>query len=126
MSQYSQAEIVEIEERLRQAMLNSDVVELDALIAPELIFTNHLGQLCSKEEDLAAHRSGVIKFKEITPSEQRIQIHDGFAIASVNMHVVGSYEGTENDCSIRFTRVWSKSSTGSLQIVAGHTSIVSA
>ena len=36
----TQAQIVELEERLRQAMLGSDVVELDALIAPELLFTN--------------------------------------------------------------------------------------
>jgi hypothetical protein len=124
MSQYSEAQIVEIEERLRQAMLHSDVAELDALIAPEIIFTTHLGQLYSKEEDLAAHRSGVFKFRELTPSEQRILIHNGFAVVSVKMRVLGSYEGSETDFSIRFTRVWSKSSTDSLQIIAGHTSVV--
>ena len=34
-------EILEAEERLRQAMLDSDVTALDELLAPELIFTNH-------------------------------------------------------------------------------------
>ncbi len=67
----------------------------------------------------------MIKFKELTPSEQLILIHnDGFAVVSVKMHVLGSYDGAETDLCIRFTRVWSKSSTGSLQIIAGHTSVV--
>jgi hypothetical protein len=44
----TQAQIIELEEQLRQAMLRSDVVELDALIAPELLFTNHLGQVLAK------------------------------------------------------------------------------
>jgi hypothetical protein len=43
----TQAQIIELEQRLRQAMLGSDIVELDALIAPELLFTNHLGQISS-------------------------------------------------------------------------------
>ena len=66
MSDNLQSQIIELEERLRQAMLYSDVNELDALIAPELLFTNHLGQIFSKQEDLDAHRSGKFKFTEIT------------------------------------------------------------
>jgi hypothetical protein len=52
MSDNLQAQIVELEERLRQAMLHSDVAKLDALIAPELLFTNHLGQRISKQMGL--------------------------------------------------------------------------
>ena len=121
----TQSQIIELEERLRQAMLRSDVVELDALIAPELLFTNHLGQLVSKQDDLEAHRSGQFKFTELTPSERQIQFNDGFTVVSVLMHIVGSYEGTpvvEQD--IRFTRVWAISISGSIQIIAGHTSAI--
>ncbi len=125
MSQYSQAKVAQWEERLRQAMLHSDVAELDILIAPELIFTNHLGQLITKQEDLAIHQSGALKLRELIPSEQLIRFNQDFAIISVQMHLLGSYEGTAIDVSIRYTRVWSKSSTGSIQIVAGHSSVVS-
>ena len=125
MAQHSQVEVVELEERLRQAMLYSDVAELDALIAPELIFTNHLGQIIGKQEDLAIHQSGALKLRELTPSEQRIGFNQEFAIVSVQMHLLGSYEATAIDVRIRYTRVWSKSSTGSIQIVAGHSSVVS-
>jgi Domain of unknown function (DUF4440) len=125
MSKHSEEQIVEIEERLRQAMLKSDVAELDALIAPELIFTSYLGQLVSKQQDLAIHQSGILKFRALTLSEQHIQLNEGFSVVSVKMHILGSYEGTEVDQPFRFTRVWSVSSTGSLQIVAGHVGVVS-
>ena len=126
MAQHSQVKVVELEERLRQAMLHSDVAELDALIAPELIFTNHLGQIISEQEDLAIHQSGALKLRELTPSEQHIGFNQEFAIVSVQMHLLGSYEATAIDVRIRCTRVWSKSSTGSIQFVAGHSSVVSA
>jgi hypothetical protein len=118
----TQAQIIELEERLRQAMLHSDVVELDALIAPELLFTNHLGQVFSKGDDLDAHRTGQFKFTELTPSERQIQLNDGFTVVSVLMHIVGSYEGTPVEQNIRFTRIWAISTSNSIQIIAGHTS----
>ena len=105
-------------------MLNSDVAELDALIAPELMFTNHLGQLVSKEQDLAIHRAGTLALTELTPSEQRIQLNEGFFVVSVQMHLVGSYGGQTVDERIRYTRVWALSSSGALHIVAGHASVV--
>lgn len=125
MSKHSESQIIEIEERLRQAMLNSDVAELDALIAPELIFTSYVGQLVSKQQDLAIHQSGTLKFRALTPSERHIQLNEGFSVVSVQMHMLGSYEGTEIDRHFRFTRVWSVSSAGSLQIIAGHVGVVS-
>ncbi|MGL5873647.1 MAG: nuclear transport factor 2 family protein [Xenococcaceae cyanobacterium] len=125
MSKHSEAKIAEIEERLRQAMLKSDVAELDALIAPELIFTNHLGQLVSKQQDLDTHRAGMLKLRELMPSDRRIQLNEGFSVVSVQMHLLGSYDGAAIDVNIRYTRVWSVSSAGTLQIVAGQASIVS-
>jgi hypothetical protein len=118
----TEAQIIELEERLRQAMLHSDVVELDALIAPELLFTHHLGEIFSKQEDLDAHRSGKFKFTEVTPSDRQIQLNHGFTVVSVLMHILGSYEGTPVEQNIRFTRVWAISASGSIQIIAGHTS----
>jgi len=124
MTSKQQTQIVEIEERLRQAMLCSDVNVLDELIAPELIFTNHLGQLVSKRDDLAFHKSGALRLNEFTASEQHIQLHNGFAVVSVLMHLLGTYESKPIDFSIRYTRVWSTTSNGSMQVVAGHASAI--
>ncbi len=126
MSKHSKLQIITMEERLRQAMLKSDVAELDALIAPDLIFTNHFGQLVTKEQDLAIHRSKILNFRELTPSEQHIQLNEGFSVVSVKMHILSDYAGTAIDQQYRFTRVWATSITGNLQVVAGHVGAMAA
>ena len=124
MSLELQSKIVELEERLRQAMLRSEVTVLDELIAPELIFTNHLGQLITKQDDLAAHQSGALRLQALTPSEQHIQIEQGFVVVSVLMHLLGTYKDTPIDFSIRYTRIWAAASSGAMQIIAGHASAI--
>jgi hypothetical protein len=47
--EFMQEDIQTLEERLRIAMLNSDVDALDELLSEELLFTNHLGIIVSKE-----------------------------------------------------------------------------
>ncbi len=125
MSSILEAEVLEAEERLQQAMMRNDVPVLDRLIAPELLFTGHLGQLASKEDDLAAHRARALRLDSLEPSERHIQLHADFAVVSVLMHLVGSYEGTPIDQQMRYTRVWSRNVDGQLQITAGHMSEVS-
>ena len=60
-------EIVEVEMRLRFAQLSGDVAALDALIPEELLFTGPDGQLGTKAQDLAAHGSGAVRFREEEP-----------------------------------------------------------
>jgi hypothetical protein len=64
------AQIAEAEDQLRTAMLSSDVAALNELLTEDLIFTNHLGQLLGKNDDLSAYRSGVLKIVRLEPSEQ--------------------------------------------------------
>jgi len=97
-----ETQIINIEERLRQAMLASDVSVLNELLAPEIIITNHLGVLLEKQDDLAAHESGLIKINELKPSEQHIQIHGEVAIVSVRMQISGSYEGSPTNGDFLF------------------------
>lgn len=53
-------QISAVEERLRLAMLVSDCKSLDDLISPDLVFTNHFGQVFGKHDDLQTHRSGAL------------------------------------------------------------------
>ena len=47
-----ESQISDAEDRLRSAMLSSNVGVLSELLAPALIFTNHLGQLQGRESVL--------------------------------------------------------------------------
>ena len=124
MNQTAEAQILDAEDRLRAAMLSSDVGALDALLAPDLIFTNHLGQLLGKENDLAAHRSGVLKVKELRPSEQHVRFSAGVAIVSVRMQLLGTYNGEPANGDFRFTRVWALSGEKTWHVVAAHAGLV--
>ena len=124
MNRTVEAQIVNAEDRLRTAMLSSDVSALDELLAPDLIFTNQLGQVLGKEDDLAAHRSGMLKVKELTPSEQHVRPNGDVAIVSVRMQLSGMYDGSPAGGDFRFTRVWAISPYETWHVVAAHSSIV--
>ncbi len=124
MNQEIKAEIKACEEQLKQAMLESDISELDKLLGPDLIFTNHLGQVMTKQDDLEAHKSGMLKIKEITLSDNKIRIVGDIVIVSVQAKIVGVFAGEESENNFRFTRVWCKNTSNGWQIITGHSSIV--
>jgi hypothetical protein len=89
MNRTVETQILNAEDQLRTAMLSSDVDALDKFLAPGLLFTNHLGQLLGKEDDLASHRSGLLKVSELKQSEQYVRIDGQAAIVSVRNAIVG-------------------------------------
>ncbi len=125
MNKTVEMQIIEAEEQLRVAMLTSDVRILDELLAPELIFTNHLGQVLDKKDDLEAYMSGRLKVEQLNPSERQILFHEKVAVVSVLMRVSGTYDGNPANGDFRFTRVWAASAArNSWQIIAAHSTRV--
>ena len=108
-----------MKEQLRQAMIASDVIMLGQLLAPETIIINHLGRLMGKQDDLAAHSSGLITIHSLSPSEQQIQIVGEVVIVSVRMQLTGHYNGSSANGDFRFTRVWAPAN-GSWHVEAAH------
>lgn len=126
-------EINRLEESLKQAMLSSNIELLDKLISPSLIFTNHLGQRITKQQDLDDHRSQRLKIDVLELSEQEISMHGETAIVSVKTRLEGKYNQQPAEGEFRFTRVWSRSKTmpysshtgaSRWQIVAGHSCLM--
>ncbi|MFV1983845.1 MAG: nuclear transport factor 2 family protein [Thiohalomonadales bacterium] len=124
MNKLIEEKIKKCEERLKEAMLHSDISELDKLLAVDLIFTNHLGQLMTKQDDLEAHKSKILKIDKITLTDQIIKIIEDIAIITVKAHIIGSFNEEKSENNFRFTRVWSKTSSDTWQIIAGHSSIM--
>jgi len=124
LNQSTEIQIQENEDRLRIAMLQSDVSVLNELLDDDLIFTNHLGHIVNKQDDLDAHKSKIIIINELTLTEQIVRIYKPVAIVTVKAHIKGMYNLQESDNIFRFTRVWCKTSTNLWQIITGHSSIV--
>ncbi|MDZ7963045.1 MAG: nuclear transport factor 2 family protein [Aulosira sp. DedQUE10] len=117
--------IEQLEERLRQAMLKSDVSALEELIADDLVFTTHTGELIDKQTDLEAHRSDIQKLVLFQGQQQRVQLYGNTAVVTVKMEVAGTFEGEAFVGIYRYTRVWAQSQPqGNWQVVAGHVSQV--
>lgn len=113
-------EIVALEVELRAAQLAADVAALDRLIADELLFTGPDGQLATKAQDLDAHRSGVVRFREHEPEELRIRrIGTDVAIVALRARLVVVVAGTEIRGAVRYTRVWSRED-GIWRVAGGH------
>lgn len=119
MNSEIESQILACETRLYSAMLASNVDELDALIADDLLFTGPTGELATKAMDLELHRSGSTQFHEFTPKELEIRVwSEEFVLASAKIFLRGTYLGQEFAGDFRYTRVWRKGQQG-WQIVGG-------
>lgn len=113
-----------LEHRLLGAMRASTIDELDALLADDLVFTDHLGGLWGKQDDLTAHRSGMIHIRALSASQERILVFDGAAVVSVLLEISGTFDGQEASGAFRFTRVWAPTAGGDWQVVAAQSTLV--
>jgi ketosteroid isomerase-like protein len=113
--------IHELELKLKEAMMKSDVKVLDELIADDLIFTNHQGQILSKQDDLKIHQSGQQKLRRFDTTDVQMRVHDSGAIVTFKADLAGTFAHQEFAGSFRYTRVWMKR-RGHWQVVALHCS----
>src|SRR5215510_7733663 len=96
MSAEIENQIRACEARLYAAMFASDIVELDALIADDLLFAGPTGELATKAMDLELHRTGGTKFQEFQPKELVIRVwSEQFALVSARIFLHGTYLGQE-------------------------------
>ena len=94
-------------------MLTSNMDELDALIADDLLFAGPTGELATKAMDLELHCSGGTHFPELTPKELEIRVwSEEFALASAEIFLSGTSLGQAFAGDSRYTRVWRKGQRG--------------
>jgi ketosteroid isomerase-like protein len=119
----SDASLRACEAALRQAQLASDVSVLDRLLDDALVFTGPDGAVYGKQDDLEAHRRGIVRITRLEPSDERIQRFGSIAVVSVRMEMSGTFQGATFAGPFRYTRVWCARPEG-WRIVAGHVSAV--
>ena len=113
------------EEELRQAMLASDVEALERLLDPALLYTNHMGWSFTREDDLDAHRSGMLKIHGLEFSELNILPRAECAIVSVQARISGSYNGVPANGMFRFMRTWAPdAASGQWRVIAASSVMV--
>lgn len=128
MSHEIEKTIVTFEERLKVAMLKSDIDELDQLLAPDMVFTNHLGEVISKADDIDAHQSGELMINTLDLSEGFIKPFGGVVTVSVRTKITGFFRAEPVSGDFRFTRIWCPAITEQeqthWQVVVAHSSLL--
>jgi ketosteroid isomerase-like protein len=119
-----EVQILEAEELLCKAMLESDTVTLDKLLSSNLIFTNHLGQVLGKQDDLDAHKSGLLHISNISVDEQQIKLQQDTAVVFTKVTIRGNYDGNPANGTFRFTRVWQNTEGNHWEVIAAHSSVI--
>ncbi len=107
MTSAIETEIRACEARLYAAMSTSNVSELDALIADDLIFSGPTGELATKAMDLELHRTGGTQFHELVSKALEIRVlSEDVALASAHIFLSGTYLGNAFAGDFRYMRVW--------------------
>ena len=117
-------EIKALEERMRRAQLEGNVSALDALISDDLLFTGPDGELGTKAQDLQAHGSGLVRFREHHLEDLQIRpVTDDVVVTALRARLAVEFQGRLIKGTYRYTRVWSREN-GKWRVVGGHVSEV--
>ncbi|MDJ0658047.1 MAG: nuclear transport factor 2 family protein [Crocosphaera sp.] len=124
MNQENKSIIQTFESRLQNAMLNSNIEELNELLADDLIFTNHVGHLMTKLDDLNLHKSGTLKLKKIELKNLNIRLLNEVALVNTEAIIIGILNNQRSENKFRFSRIWSKKSNDLWQVVMAHSTLI--
>jgi hypothetical protein len=115
-------EIVAAEARLRSAQLAGDARILAEILSDELLFAGPDGRLASKAQDLKAHSSGLVRFREHEPEELQIRrLGASVAITALRTRLAVEVAGALTRGLFLYTRVWHRDDNG-WRVAGGHVS----
>ena len=101
-------DVLQVQARRFQAMMDVDVEELDAILADDLTYTHTTGQKETKDEFLSALSSRRIKYEKIEPTEALVRIHDSTAVVTGISAMRVLVREQHYSLSIRFIEVYQK------------------
>ncbi|WP_260260296.1 nuclear transport factor 2 family protein [Vibrio intestinalis] len=116
-----QIRLAELE--LKRAMLESDVQALQGILADDLMFVSHTGQVISKQQDIAAHELGLIDITNIHTSQVTIKPLNHGAVVHAKVDMEGMFDGKQSNGTFMFTRLWQQVEN-QLKVIAAHSSVV--
>lgn len=113
-------DIAKLEGRLRAAQLSGDLQALSILISEDLLFAGPDGYLVSKNMDIEAYRSGLVKFLRHEPLELHLRRPTpDVAVVSLAARLAVTVGGEVAEGNYRYTRVWYRQDDGQWEVVAG-------
>lgn len=119
-----EAELYAADRRLQAAQLAADVPELDRLLDDRLVFTGPDGTLYSKQDDLAAHRSGSQSLTRVDEESLTALVDGRVGITWFLGTLAGAVDGIAFSARVRYTRTWVHGDGHGWRLLAAHVSPV--
>lgn len=111
------------ERRLQQAMIDSDVAELDALLDDDVVYTSPDGSTVDKTSDLEAHRSGLLDVRHFDTVSLATRVIASTGVTFVEADLRGDASGQPFSARMRYTRTW-VNTHGAWRVIAAHASTI--
>ena len=101
-------ELIALESRFSQALVNGDWKAVEQIEADDLLFTNADGSVTHKEDDVTGLRSADTKFESINMSDTDVLDLGNVAVVTGKLVEKGRYRASDISGSYRFTDVWAR------------------
>jgi hypothetical protein len=112
-------QIIACENKLLEAMKNSDTCSLEELLHDSLIFQIPTGQTITKQIDIENYSSGRMSVCEIAMRDQNINaLDDEIAVVSIIVSLKARYSDQPIEGMFQYLRVW-KNFNNSWKVIAG-------
>lgn len=111
-------EILHLENRLHNAIKESNLQALDELLHKDLLFVAADGTVITKELDLETYRGGQLKIYELKPTVENLNIIGDLAVITLSMDLKGDYNSQAFEAKYRYIRFWKDCIEG-IKVVGG-------
>ena len=114
----SRHEIDQLEDEWRNAVLTSDIKEMDSLLSDDFISITPSGTVQTKEETLAGLRAGRVHFTALTITDRKVRFYGSTAVVTSLANIRATTADGQVEGSYRYTRVYARDAVGQWRIVS--------
>ena len=116
--------LLRAERQLQAAQLAGDVDALDRLLDDRLVAIGPDGSRVTKDDDLAAHRSGSSVVSELVEEALEVLVAGTTGVTFFVGRVSGTFDGRPMTARLRYTRTWAHDPDLGWRILAAHIAVV--
>ena len=120
----SETGLLSAERALQAAQLAGDVAELDRLLDDRLVAIGPDGARYTKDDDLAAHRSGSSVITDLVEEDVEVLVAGTTGVTLFTGTVTGTFGGAPMSARLRYTRTWAHDDAAGWRILAAHIAVL--
>lgn len=95
-----------MEDRLKQAVISSNVYALEEMLADDVVFIDPSGRRLTKAEDIEVYRRGLVSVARYEVIDRQFRSFGDVAVVHSIISIAGRALGISFDGQYHYTRVW--------------------